>query len=114
MNAHLARQYAKGHIDGSLMFFIVAILGAALLFGIDAELPIWVRFTCGILIGSFIVIGIFNMLFRYKGMGKNVSFDDKDDDKNKQDISINRDQEKSTGSLNHTLTSSDKDQKTED
>lgn len=114
MNAHLAREYEKGHINNALIFFIVAILGTALLFDIDAELPTWVRFASGILIGALIVIGIFNMLFRYKGMGSNVSFDDKGNNQNKQDAGINRDQEKPTDSLNHTLTSSDKDQKTED
>jgi len=85
MNTHLVQKYAKGHINNALIFFIVAILGTALLFDIDAELPTWVRFASGILIGALIVIGIFNMLFRYKGMGSNASFNDKDNDKNKQD-----------------------------
>ena len=92
----------------SLVFFIVAILGIIIIFGIDTELPIWARITCGILIGAFIVAGILNMLFGYKGMGSNVSFDDKDKNQN---TAINMDQRKPTGSLDHTLTTNSENKK---
>ncbi len=83
MNKPVSQNRIKGRIDNSLVFFIVAALSATLLFQIDAELPTWLRVTCGAIIGSFVVAGIFNMLFGYKGMGSNASSNDKNDDQNK-------------------------------
>ena len=85
MNKPVSQNRIKGRIDNSLVFFIVAVLGATLLFQIEAELPTWLRVTGGAIIGSLVVAGIFNMLFGFKGMGSNISFSNKKDDKNEQD-----------------------------
>ncbi|MBT3236732.1 MAG: hypothetical protein HN353_12320 [Bdellovibrionales bacterium] len=68
--------FNQGHIDNSMTFIIVAILGSIALFSSKLNFPDWLKIAGIISISIFLLIGIISFFWGFKGLGRNL--DDKD------------------------------------